>query len=186
MLLLGGIGFGLKGRAHYAAANQFLTALAHYRRSLQLPALTINWGNWGTFEGSAYSSAGGERLLEDVGLPAMEPEDALDAMAYLTQHGAVQKMVAAVDWAVSGSRCMNRGPKGIWFTRLRWRPWRRFRRRLHFPAGGYAVPGGTARTGPEGSCVILAFDHRQPLDRNRGLFEMGMDSLSSAQLKKAA
>jgi acyl carrier protein len=31
---------------------------------------------------------------------------------------------------------------------------------------------------------ILAFDHRQPLDRNRGLFEMGMDSLSSAQLKR--
>ena len=28
----------------------------------------------------------------------MEPEDALDAMAYLIQHGAVQKMVAAVDW----------------------------------------------------------------------------------------
>ena len=176
--------FGLKGRAHYAAANQFLDALAHYRRSLQLPALTINWGNWGTFEGSAYSSAGGERSLEDVGLPAMEPEDALDAMAYLIQHGAVQKMVAAVDWQL-------------------WKPVYESRTERHLVdsiavEAVAAVPAetslsrGAVTQSREGLLEqvqrevreILAFDHRQPLDRNRGLFEMGMDSLSSAQLKR--
>lgn len=36
------------GQCNYASANYYLDSLIHYRNSLGLPGLTINWGQWGS------------------------------------------------------------------------------------------------------------------------------------------
>jgi hypothetical protein len=37
---------GAPAQGNYAAANAFMDAVAQYRKTLNLPALSINWGHW--------------------------------------------------------------------------------------------------------------------------------------------
>jgi len=80
----------------YAAANQFLDALAHDRRALGLPALSVNWGPW---EGEGMGSgAERTRAFAALGFAPMRSDDGLDALAGLVAAGVPQAAVTIADW----------------------------------------------------------------------------------------
>ena len=180
---------GVAGLGHYAAANQFMDALAHYRRALDLPALAVNWGTWELMRTA--SEADQQQFLQ-AGLIPMPTHQALDALAGLVAADTSQAAVAAVDWQALravyesrrgrpfleklgvASRIDVRAPASREQSDLR----RRFEEAPESQRRDVVlahVRGEVAR--------ILRLDGSQPIDSDRGLFDMGMDSLMSVELK---
>ncbi|WP_437759723.1 type I polyketide synthase [Sorangium sp. So ce1389] len=75
---------GSAGQANYAAANAFMDALAHRRRQMGLPALSINWGPMSEVGLAAAQANRGERLAYR-GLESVSPADGLLLLERLLQ-----------------------------------------------------------------------------------------------------
>jgi len=83
---------GSPGQSNYTVANAGLDAIAHYRQSLALPALSINWGAW------ANSGMAAEQNLNIKGMDLIEPDRGLKALEQLLTSNANQVGVISADW----------------------------------------------------------------------------------------
>ena len=83
---------GSPGQGNYTVANAGLDAIARYRQSLNLPALSINWGAW------AESGMAVEQGFQVKGLNLLEPDAGLEALKQLLSSQVTQVGVMDVDW----------------------------------------------------------------------------------------
>ncbi len=88
---------GGAGQGNYSAANYFLDAMAHFRNSIGLPALTINWG---ALSGAGFVARNEKvaKYLDHLGLQSFSPEEALDIFAEVLPHNPIQIAISRVDW----------------------------------------------------------------------------------------
>jgi malonyl CoA-acyl carrier protein transacylase len=89
---------GSSGQGNYAAANAFMDALAHHRRGMGLPGLSINWGPWA--EGGMAARLGSQhqnRMLTQ-GVSPISLEGGLQILANLLAQDLTQVGVLPINW----------------------------------------------------------------------------------------
>jgi NAD(P)-dependent dehydrogenase (short-subunit alcohol dehydrogenase family)/acyl carrier protein len=183
--------WGSRGMAHYAAANQFLDALANHRRVLGLPGLSVNWGGWKDGGGSADAT----RFLEQSDLLPLDPERALHSMGVLMDAGVPQRTVAAVRWrsikaafAVSGGRLLDEIGAAVEGRSEPEGEVEREGAEAGFVAELRGLPPAQARERltthvREQVAGVLALPVDRLMEAGLGFFRLGMDSLMTVDLR---
>jgi myxalamid-type polyketide synthase MxaE len=183
--------WGSRGMAHYAAGNQFLDALAHFRRARALPALAIDWGGW---EGGD-SNRDVDRFLVESDFRLLPADAALTAMGAAMTAGVTQQAIAWVDWRSLRASYEFHAPRPLL-------------EEIEVESGHHdesdpATPAGTATAlrheiaalPPEEArerltsyirgevADVLGLDAAHLLEPGQGFFKLGMDSLMTVDLR---
>ncbi|MBE3014058.1 SDR family NAD(P)-dependent oxidoreductase [Microbispora sp. NEAU-D428] len=181
---------GNAGQAGYAAANAFLDALARHRRAAGLPGLSLAWGLWDSGAGMAAElSAAARARLDRMGIRPLDTEEALglldhalaagpavlvparfDRAALARRHGELPEVLA--DLALSAPSAPS-APAG------RAVPLARRLDGLDEEAARALVRGVVASRVAE----VLGLPGGARVPEDRGLFDLGLDSLTAIELR---
>ncbi|NPC83906.1 SDR family NAD(P)-dependent oxidoreductase, partial [Pyxidicoccus fallax] len=176
---------GAAGQANYAAANAFMDALAHHRRALGLPAVSINWGPWSGGGMAASLHVPEQRRWFDW----IEPEQGLELLGWVLEAASAQVAVLPIEWTKYVQRFGDAGASKLleqpidearagrpratvtpMLERLKGLPRHRQQETLLEHVHHQVAQ-------------VLGLDASKPIPDNQGLFDSGLDSLMAVELR---
>ena len=186
---------GNPGQTGYTAANAALDALAQHRHARGLPALSIDWGAWDEVGMVAEMAESDRERLLAQGFRPLAPDEAVRTIGELLKGTTAQVAVLPMQWA-SFARQFPEGRLPGLFAEV---------------AGGAGTSGvATSDRGSEppllqqldeaamedrpvllqravrrAAARILGLDASVPIDGQRPLRDLGLDSLMAVELRNA-
>ncbi|MEN3357457.1 MAG: hypothetical protein V7637_1439 [Mycobacteriales bacterium] len=183
---------GSAGQANYAAANAFLDGLAQHRRARGLPAQSLAWGLWQDASGLTAELGGADRArLAAAGFAPMPAADGLALFDAARTAGRAVLVPARLDAGVLRSAAGS----GALHPLLRGLVRRPPARGLDAGADGPELAGRLAGLPVTDQrqllldvvrsqvAVVLGYPGPEPVATDRGLLDMGFDSLTAVELR---
>jgi myxalamid-type polyketide synthase MxaB len=173
--------FGSIAQANYAAANTFLDALAYYRQAQGLTGMSINWGAWSEIGVAAKRQV--SMQMHRVG--SIAPQQGLQILAQLFSQPVTQVGVIPI----KGSQFLRQWEELPFFSQLKSetqaKPTIDFVERLKNldsvkEQRDYLIAHVQSQV-----AKVLGFESSQPIDPQKGFFDLGMDSLTAVELKNS-
>ncbi len=88
---------GSPGQGNHSAANGFLDGLAHYRRTMGLPGLSIHWG--AVSQVGEAAERGADVRVSKQGMGAISPVQVLESLELLMSGSDVEVGVVPIEWS---------------------------------------------------------------------------------------
>ncbi|MFI9387665.1 beta-ketoacyl synthase N-terminal-like domain-containing protein, partial [Kutzneria sp. NPDC052558] len=161
---------GNAGQANYAAGNTYLDALAHHRRALGLPAVSLAWGLWEHGMGDSLADADVARWARN-GVAPLSTQDGLALFDAALRADRPLLVPAKITKAAVGRRRAAPRPTGdSWGAALAERPAEEQRVALLDAVRGAAT-------------TVLGHADPATFDPTRAFKEQGFDSLAGIELR---
>ncbi|WP_243713448.1 type I polyketide synthase, partial [Actinomadura sp. 6K520] len=157
---------GSPGQGNYAAANAFLDGLAHHRRVLDLPAVSLAWGLWSQASGmTAHLTETDHHLMARSGLAPLTVDQALglfDSALALTEPVLV--------------------PANINIRKLR-RQSTAARPAAHTPGSPVLDQEGLQDLVHATTAAVLGHERPEQIETAQAFKDLGIDSLTAIQIR---
>ncbi|NES79642.1 MULTISPECIES: type I polyketide synthase [unclassified Okeania] len=179
---------GNLGQANYAAANAFMDALAHYRRGMGLPALSINWGPWSQEGMASRLNSHHQQRMRSQGITPLNNEEGLQALTELLTNQAIQVGVFPINWSRFISQMHDEAfwplleeikslvqlssPKSTFLMELKEKPIKQWQNLLVT----YVC---------QQVAQVMGLDNWEQIGLQQGLFDLGLDSLMAMDLRNS-
>jgi acyl transferase domain-containing protein/acyl carrier protein len=185
--------WGAANLGHYAAANQVLDALAHWRRTRGLTALSVNWGTW---QEMRLATETDKQEFERAGMYPMPNDRALEVLGRLISNDRTSAVVASVDWDTLRGVYQVRRARPL-FSDILPRSGERRALAEKKPVtreSDFTLKLQSASPARRRDLLIahlrslvanvLGFAPSREIDLDQGLFDLGMDSITSIEFKE--
>ncbi|WAN69216.1 SDR family NAD(P)-dependent oxidoreductase [Moorena producens JHB] len=173
---------GSPGQGNHAAANAFLDSLAHYRRGLGLSGLSIHWG--AVSQVGEAAERGADLTAELKGMGVISPAGVLEALELLISTEAVEVGVIPINWSQWTARVSNWPFLAEWQEKIHTSEVSKseFIEQLKAVLPSQQKELLTAHVRSQ-VARVLGISSAQSIGLEEGFFELGMDSLTSVELR---